>query len=237
MDNGAPVLVVPDRGDLHALASWLDERRAFLRDREPSAEWAASVEPLGYSEEAPPGPFGHHGDPLWRAFAWATFLADQASYPEPVDQVDLARLLYVMAVFPRGFRLWGAEAPGLGWVPVGYSGWYPIAESSFELLEQRAASLRDRMVVPLPAVEPEGSFVHVFNFSIVRALRGTVASKRLVRGLAGELAGVRRRGLSAITVSPEGARVVERLGMRRTGTMVVGGCEEGVFTGRVRPPD
>lgn len=226
------MLAVPDTADPEALASWLDERRAFLRDAPPSDAWAASVEPLGYGPDAPHGPLGRHGDPRWRAFAMATFLADLASYPAPVDQVDLARLLYVIAVFPGGFRLWGAEAPGLGWVPVGYSGWFPIAESSFTLLEQHPASLRDRMVAPLPAVEPEGSFLHVFNVSIVRPLRGTVASKRLVRGLAGDLAGQRHRGLSAITVSPEGARVMERFGMRRTGTMRVGGCEEGVFTCR-----
>ena len=170
------MLAVPDTADLHALATWLDERRAFLRDRPRSDEWAAAVEPLVPALDVPPGPLGRHGDRGWRAFAWGTFLADLASYPAPVDQVDLARLLHVLAVFPGGFRLWGAEAPGLGWVPVGYSGWYPIAESSFTLLEQHPASLRDRMVAPLPAVDPAGSFLHVFNVSIVRPLRGTVAS-------------------------------------------------------------
>ena len=226
------LLAVPDLDDPGALTEWLEARRTFLDDLQPTDAWIASPAPLVHDAAPPPGPLGRHADPRWRAFALATFLADLACYPEPVDQVDLARLLYVMSVFPRGFRLWGAETPELGWVPVGYSGWYPIAPATFELLEQKAASLRDRMVAPLPAEEPAGSFVYVFNFSIVRALRGTPASRRLVQGLAEDLAGVRQLGLAAITVSPEGTRVVERLGMRRTGTMVVEGCEEGVFTAR-----
>jgi hypothetical protein len=226
------LLAVPGAGDAPAVEAWLDARRAFLRDLRPSDAGAASVEPLTHTAAAPPGPLGRHADPRWRAFVLGTFLADLASYPEPVDQVDLARLLYLMHVFPRGFRLWGAEAPDLGWVPVGYSGWYPIAETSFARLAQPVPSLRDRLVPALPEVAPGGSFLHVFNFSVVRALRGTVASKRLVRALAADLAGERALGLSAITVSPEGARVCARFGMERTGSLVVDGCEEGVFTRR-----
>ena len=39
-------------------------------------------------------------------------------------------------------------------------------------------------------------------------------------------------GMAAITVSGDGERVAGRFGMRRTGTIVVEGCEEGVFTRR-----
>lgn len=226
----APLPAVPEAHD--ALTAWLAARRAFLRDLSPADAWTTSIAPLTHDAPRPEGPLGRHGDPRFRAFALATFLADLACYPEPVDQVDLARLLYVMDVFPRGFRLWGAETPALGWVPVGYSGWYPIAPVTFELLEQRAASLRDRMVAPLPAVEPGGSFLYVFNFSVVPALRGTPTAGRLVRGLAEDLSATPHRGLAAITVSPEGARVVERFGMRRTGTLIVDGCEEAVLTCR-----
>lgn len=221
-------------GDWSAAAGWLDAGLAALRALAPSGALAACVEPVVFEEEEKEsgGALGRYGQRRWRSFVLGTFLADLACYPAEVDQVGFERLAYVMHVFPRGFRLWGCEVDGAGWLPVGYSGWYPIAATSFELLEQRAESLRDRMVVPLPEIESGGSFVYVFNFSIVPQLRGTEASKRLVRALAGDIAAAKPRGLAAITVSPEGQRVVERFGMRRTGTVKVGGCEEHVFTSR-----
>jgi hypothetical protein len=217
-------------GDWSAAAGWLEARLAALKSAAPSA---AAVEPVVHDEEEESGGIlGRYGQRRWRSFVLGTFLADLACYPAAADQVGFERLAYVMHVFPRGFRLWGCEVPGLGWLPVGYSGWYPIAATSFELLEQKAESLRDRMVVPLPEIEPGGSFVYVFNFSIVPQLRRTEASKRLVRALAEDLGAAKPLGLSAITVSAEGAKVVERFGMRPTGTVTVGGSVEQVFTAR-----
>lgn len=228
MGDGTRDALLEIPGDWADADAWLEARLATLKHLALSA---SSMEPVLYEEESG-DVFGRYGRRRWRSFVLGTFLADLACYPEPVDQVGFERLAYVVHVFPRGFRLWGCEVPGIGWLPVGYSGWYPIAATSFELLEQKASSLRDRMVVPLPEVEPGGSFVYVFNFSIVPELRGTPASKRLVRALADDLAAAQPRGLAAITVSPEGARVVERFGMKRTGTLVIGGCEEQVFTSR-----
>jgi hypothetical protein len=236
MNHGTRDAIREIPADWSAAAGWLEAGLAALRGLAPSGALAASVEPVIHQEEESSA-LGRYGQRRWRSFVLGTFLADLASYPAPVDQVGFERLAYVMAVFPRGFRLWGCDVGGAGWLPVGYSGWYPIAATSFELLEQKAASLRDRTVVPLPDVEPGGSFVYVFNFSIVPELRQTAASKRLVRALAEDITAARPRGLSAITVSPEGARVVERFGMKRTGAIVIGGGEEQVFTCRAPAMD
>jgi hypothetical protein len=225
-------LATPDFGDPRPLLAWLEASRAALRQLRPTAELIASVTPHDPPPDAPVAPLGRFADPRWRAFVSATYLADLASYPEPVCQVDFARLLHVMAVFPRGFRLWSAELPGVGRLPVGYSGWYPIAAASLAAIEGDPASLRDRMVVPLAQAEPGGSFVYLFNFSVVPELKGTGAARRLVQAYASDLHAERPRGLAAVTVSASGARVVERFGMTRVGTMTTEGCEETVFTRR-----
>ncbi len=196
---------------------------AALARLTPTAARFASVA----AHEAPPAE-----DPGWAAFVAALYLADVASYPRPVNQVDLAHLHHVVRVFPRGFRLWSAEIPGAGRLPVGYSGWYPIAAATFARLEHEAASMRDRAVPPLAAVEPGGGFVYLFNYSVVPQLRGTSAARRLMQAYAGDVDAVGACGMAAITVSGDGERVAGRFGMRRTGTIVVEGCEEGVFTRR-----
>ncbi|MFO0759617.1 MAG: hypothetical protein U0359_24200 [Byssovorax sp.] len=223
-------LPAPDFADTGALLAWLAAGRATLAGLTPTPALEASIEPLEYLPSGELGPLGRFADARFRTLVAATFLADLASYPAPVDQVDFERLLYVMHRFPQGFRMWSAEVPGAGRLPVGYSGFYPIARTSFTLLEQEPATLRDRMVVPLPSLEPGGSFLYLFNFSVVPALKRTSVSRRLLQALAGDIARAAPRGLSSITVSPDGARVVTRFGLKQTGTLVVDGCEEAVFT-------
>lgn len=213
---GDPLDTMPSPGDRR----WSEALDALRGGAAPGAE---EVFPLLLQSGSPEALDG---------FARAVYLADLACYPAAGDQVDWPRLLRVMRAFPRGFRVWGGEAPGLGWVPVGYTGWYPIAEATFAALEGAEAWLGERDVPALSEVGEEGCFVYVFNFSIVPALRGSSASRRLLGGLSEDVAGVLVRGMGAITVSPEGARVVERFGMRRCGTLRVGGCEEGVFVRR-----
>ena len=63
-------------------------------------------------------------------------------------------------------------------------------------------------------------------------MRGTTCSKQLVRRFAEDVHSVAYQGLVAITVSAEGVRVAERFGMKRSGTLVVSGSEEWVYTVR-----
>lgn len=226
---------VPDLGDVAAATAWFEAKREVLRSLAPSPEIEASFRSLAVDRivKEPAPPLGRYGDLAWRKLVLATLLADWVCYPEPVDQVGLERLFQVMYVFPAGFRVWWVDVPGAGWLPVGYTGWYPIAELSFETLEARAAALRDRNVPALPALEAEGSFIYLFNYSVLASLRRTSCSRRLLRALADDFAAVPLRGLAAIAVSEEGARVAERFGMRPSGTVVVGGAPEQVYTRRV----
>ncbi|XXY48071.1 hypothetical protein WME91_49545 [Sorangium sp. So ce269] len=226
---------VPDLGDVPAATAWLEAKLALLRALGPSPEIEASFRPVSVLDliGAPAPPFGLYGDAVWRRLVLATLLADWSCYPLPVDQVGIERLFQVMFTFPAGFRVWWAEAPGSGWLPVGYTGWFPIAELTFEALAARPAELRYRNMPALPTLDPGGSFIYLFNYSVLGPLRGTSCSRRLLRALADDIAAVPLRGLAAITVSEEGSRVAERFGMRRSGTLVVDGTPEQVYTRRV----
>ena len=166
-----------------------------------------------------PGLMGRYGDARWRGIVGATFVADLACYAEPSDQVRFDRLVDVMRAFPSGFRLWGARLSGAGsaWVPLGYTGVHPIAEATFARIEAGAVSLAGPAITSLPAVEEGGSFLYLFNYSVVPGLRGTSMAARLVKALAEDVARTPHRGLAALTVSHEGRRVAERFGMTARG--------------------
>jgi hypothetical protein len=225
---------VPDLGDWNDLEIWFAKRREALAALRSTPEITDTLFPVdvGAQVGAPRSPFGRYADPVFRKLVLATFLADWACYDEPVNQVSLARLFYVMDVFPSGFRAWWVESPEAGWLPVGYTGWCPISTATFEAFAGNATTLRDRSVVVLPALDPAGSFLYLFNYSIAPPLRRSACSRRLMCGLAGDIEAVHTRGLAAITVSEDGARAAERFGMSRTGTVVIDGFEEAIYTVR-----
>ncbi len=187
---------------------------------------------------AAPGPIGRYGDARWRGLVGATFAADLACYAEPADQVSFDRLVDAMRVFPSGFRLWRARFDdddgdaGSAWVPLGYTGVIPIAEATFARFEQGAVSLAGPTITALPAVEAGGSFLYLFNYSVVPWLRGTRMAARVVKALADDVARLPHRGLAALTVSRDGERVAERFGMAARGR--VEGAHEAAFTSRTR---
>ena len=178
------------------------------------------------------GPIGRDGDARWRGLVGATFAADLACYGDPSDQVSFDRLVDAMRAFPSGFRLWGARIAGAGsaWVPLGYSGVIPIAEALFARIEAGSVSLAGPAITALPAVEVGGSFLYLFNYSVVPRLRGTRMAARVVKALAEDVARLPHRGLAALTVSRDGERVAERFGMAARGR--VEGAHEAVFTCR-----
>lgn len=151
-----------------------------------------------------PGP---GADPGWEAFRRAVYEADCACYPKEY-QVHWDQLGVVLRRFPRGFRLWLGDE-GRGWRPVGYSGWYPVAPDFLRLLRdypEDAASVA--------AVPHEGSgCLYLFNYSVVSALRRSLASASLMKKLAEEVENEHPTALCAATVSEDGVRVARRFGM------------------------
>lgn len=221
-------------GDWDALSAQIAGVIARARGVAPTDAIAASFAAIEHAPAVALGPLGRYGDARFRALVGATFVADLACYAEPRDQVSFARLLDAMRAFPRGFRLWGARIAGAEWLPLGYTGVVPIAAETFERLERGEASLAGSPIAALPAVEPGGSFLYLFNFSVVPKLRGTPLSARVVKALAGDVARTPYRGLAALTVSREGERVVERFGMEARGRVGGAARHETAFTCRVR---
>jgi hypothetical protein len=218
---------VPDGSNWTDAASWVQEGL----QRIASLPRSCAGEGMFESRVAPAaggGTLGLYEEPAWRRAVLATFLADHACYPSPAEQVDFARLAYVMHAFPAGFRTyWARDADGRAW-PMGYAGWYPMPAATFELLANRPGELCGRRVMPEPLRPEARPWIYVFNYSVVPALRGTALSRTLIKTLAADLASVRPLGLAAITVSEDGRRIAERFGMQRRG--VLRGCEEQVYT-------
>lgn len=179
-------------------------------------------------------PFGLYASESWRKFVLATFLADLASYPIPGDQVNFDRLLFVMHAFPQGFRTWWLKLPNNSWWPVGYTGWYPMLETMFELFEKSPERLKDRMVVP-NIHKPKGQpYLYLFNYSVAPELKKTSLSKALMKRFAQDIAAQNAKGLACITVSDDGIRVANKFGMEFSGNLDVDGSVEGVYI-KVRP--
>lgn len=218
--------------DWDALSARLASVVEQVREVEPTGAIEASFGAIEDAEESALGPLGRVADARFRGFVGATFVADLACFAAPGDQVSFDRLLDAMRAFPRGFRLWGATIEGAGWLPLGYTGVIPIAAETFERFERGEASLAGPPTRALSAVEPGGSFLYLFNFSVVPGLRGTRMAARVIKALADDVRRTPHRGLAALTVSRDGERVVERFGMeprRRAGA----DAHETAYTRRV----
>ncbi|MFO0590475.1 MAG: hypothetical protein U0441_23230 [Polyangiaceae bacterium] len=225
---------VPDEPFGTRLGEWFDASMNILREAErDDFDLAAVPVDLERATAAPTGPFGRYASSEWRRLVAAMLLADWSCYVEPIDWMSFERLAFMAHVFPAGFRVWWARHRTSGsWLPVGYTAWHPISETAFVTLEQSAHTLHDRTLIPLPSVTPGASFICIVNFSVVASLRKTLLSKQLLRSLAEDLAEADAAGLAAFAVSEDGARVLGRFGLKRSGTLHIGLVDEWVFTCR-----
>lgn len=182
------------------------------------------------------GPLGCYGSRAWRAFTLAILVADWVCYPLLADRVDFVRLMFVLDRFPQGFRLW-LMRDEWGFVPIGYTGWFPIEETVFQRIASGRPPLVDRALVPLRASSP-GGYRYLFNYSLAPGLKSyrapsgerlgaasPIASSMMQR-YAQDVQATAPAGLTAITVSGDGSRVAERFGMRATGELEVDGAIE-----------
>ncbi len=160
---------------------------------------------------------GGRASEAFRKWVSACYWADLASYPETSNQVSFARLLWALQHFPQGFSVWFARIrepwnEHRAWMPVGYSGWFPISAQTFDGLVRDDASARrrqrhhhahDHQPLPPPMEQrphsPElqawkepGRDLHLylFNYSLVGPLRKTALSCAFMRHFAAQLAQV-----------------------------------------------
>jgi hypothetical protein len=222
---------VPDPFEPWAVEGWMSERIQAVGDVRPDRDGARPFVPVEVPSPAMGHPLGEWGDGRFRRALLALLLADWVSYDSADDRVDFGRLAFVVGRFPRGFRLWFSEVDGLGWVPVGYTGWYPIDPTTFDQLLAGAPVHADRAVVPLREVGP-APVLYLFNYSVARPFRRTAASRRLLSAYFADVEAQSPGGLAAITVSGDGSRVAARAGLAPVAELRSGTCLEHVYARR-----
>lgn len=213
-----------------ALKTWCDEVLALLQGASYTPEVIGSFAPCTL-DRMPLGPFGGEASAEWRRFFWGTLLADWACYEKPVDRIDYERLRYIMSSAYPHFRLWTCRMPNGMTLPVGYSGWYPIARFVFDALCGEPDQIDDRGVfLPLrSAVVKPLQHIYVLNASIIAPLRNTVCAGRMVHALRQDLRQHRHANIAAIVVAEEGRRMAALVGLKQAGKVTVHGESEALF--------
>ncbi len=160
--------------------------------------------------------------------------ADWACYTTEADRAEYDRMKRVITAFPQGFRVYlQTDAAGRD-VPVGYTGWYPLPRAVFDRLHDAPQTLTHRGdAAPLTSLSPDGDYLYLFNYSIIPALQKTESSRAMLQTFARAVCATPHRGMAAVTVSPDGARVAERFGLRLRGVMTHDGEPENVYAFRL----
>ncbi len=211
--------------------SWLEATLVAIQQLTHKQLMAAeftSLEWLDIAQE-PTSPFGLHTSESWRKFVLATFLADTASYPTPTDQVNFDRLLFIMYNFPQGFRTWWVKPQNSPWLPIGYTGWYPMVETAFTTFKATPERLTNRMVLPAT----QSPFLYLFNFSVAPQAKKLPLTKALMTAYVDNIRQQNPQGLACITVSEDGIRAAKRLGMFYTGSIQTNGSKEDVWISQI----
>jgi hypothetical protein len=220
---------VPDWSDGSQVESWLLETRTRVGQltREPLPESAVFyMGAPGGEGGASLGPLGGYASERWRKWVLCLYAADLLSYPLARDQVEFDRLAFLVSRFPQGFQLVLVRA-GECWLPVGYTGWYPMGPSAFDAFEKNPGALTSRMVVP-----EQSAYLYLFNFSVAPLFKKTSLSMQMMQNYAQTIRSRNPMGLAAITVSQEGRRVVERFGLSPRGELRTSSSVESVYIWR-----
>lgn len=220
---------IPDFSSWKDALLWLQEGQNAVQRISPQYALDADAVSMEWKEieQKSEAPFGLYAVENWRKFVLATFLADLASYQQPVDQVSFDRLLFVMHAFPQGFRTWWIKISNRWW-PVGYTGWYPMFQTMYDIMRLRPESLRNRMVLP-NTHSTNKPYLYLFNFSVAPMFKGSDLAKILMKRYVIDIIDQNARGMACITVSDDGVRISTRLGMACTGYLKIDGIPEGVY--------
>ncbi|UJX40472.1 hypothetical protein K9F62_17490 [Desulfovibrio sp. JY] len=224
-----PLANIPDLRSREEIVSWLQGEDGYRKIREMRFSDAGEAFSVTW-DEVHPLPSKGNAASLNR-FVLALLLADWACYADAADREDSAHLQTVVATFPKGFRLWMARVRERC-VPVGYTGFHPIAKETFSLMRDAPERITSRtQIAPERASTGAHNYFYLFNIGIVKQFHGTNASRALVKVLARDLASTPKRGLAAIVISPDGKRVVERFGLRQSGFITHAGQRELAYVG------
>lgn len=217
-----------------ALAAWIEAKVTVLNNISFTPELLATFQPYELNDVAD-HPLGVEGSEEWRRFFLAALVADWACYTTPVDRADYARLKYIMTSAYRYFRIWCCRSETGELLPIGYSGWYPIAPFVFDALRNDPSQIDDRGVfMPLRFVKPEDiSCGYAFNISIIEPLKNTVCAQRMIRAYQRDKKKYKDvQNISAITVSPEGTKFSTIGNLHSAGIVTVQGESETLFLNR-----
>ncbi len=208
---------IPAVAEWDAIAPWLKDTINYVEKRFPDSDLRA----VGGAELTTPAEM--------QQFKLAALAADWLCYTAPADQAEFPRLSSVIEKFPSGFRVYFAKIAGGDFHPVGYTGWYPVADEVFATLHNRPGDIKHRgFMKPVP--ESARNNIYLFNYSVAPYLIGTGQSGALIKDFAQTIAEVPKKSLSAVTVSEYGASVAKKFGMTRSGQMTHDGDVENVYT-------
>lgn len=226
---------IPDFVNWEEAILWMQEGQQLAAQLTPQDAFDAEIQSLEWRdiEQKGESPFGLFASENWRKFVLATFLADIVSYQNPSDQVNFDRLLYVMHCFPQGFRTWWIKFANGTWWPVGYTGWYPMLDTMYDLFEQNPGKLKDRMVVPNVSSVETSPYIYLFNYSVAPPLKESGLSSMLMKCCVQDVTAQNAKGLACITVSEDGVRIAQRFGMQCSGYLNLSGNPEGIYTLRI----
>lgn len=215
---------IPDLNNTAQVEAWAMQACAPLAQMTDSDEFipvtAADLDPLDKA--------------AWQKFVNAALLADWACYSAAADRVDYPRLRDVMSAFPQGFRVWFSRSAGQDFMPVAYTGWYPIAAALFDRLCKAPESITHRgAIAPLVTDQDVAAPLWLFNYSIVAPLRKMECSAAMLRPYAADIAAACPSGLAAAVISEDSKRVTRRFAMRPVGLMTHMGVSEEVWATRL----
>lgn len=218
---------LPDLRSRERVVSWLTQEAAQIRALDAAAlEGCETFSLLPGTKTAHPCGWEEDAD----AFVLALLVADWACYAQPAHREDYAHLKLAVSVFPKGFRLWLARLEGRC-VPVGYSGFHPIARRTFSLLKHSPESITSReRITPEPESFDHANYLYLYNIGIIKPFQKSQVSRRLVTTLVEDMASIAHCALAAVAVSPDGERILERFGLRKSGCISHDGQKEMAYT-------
>lgn len=224
MSAESPLAGIPEFHTEDALLSWMEEEIRLIHALPISNPDAVEIFSFTGSDLC-------HANPpsaarILAQFTLALLLADWACYDAQADREDYSHLQQAVTVFPGGFRLWMAQLDG-NCIPIGYSGFHPIARDTFYRLKTAPESITNRkQITPEPASNSGQDYYYIYSVGIIKQFHRSTASRRLVKEFSNDLALAQKCALAAIVVSPEGKRIIERFGLQQSGCITHDGHKE-----------